>query len=74
MSESHALIVGDFAVNDVRSMCSKSIKILWLPKDMASETIERILSCTSNCENHHSAHIGSNDVKQQCEVLSLLMC
>uniref|UniRef100_A0A3B4WW15 Uncharacterized protein n=1 Tax=Seriola lalandi dorsalis TaxID=1841481 RepID=A0A3B4WW15_SERLL len=37
------LILGDCAIKDLRSMCSKNTKILCFPKDMVSDISERIL-------------------------------
>ncbi len=66
------LIVGDAAVNDVRSMCSKNTKVLCFPKDTVSDLAERILHIVAEHPTVKNIilHIGTNDVvKQQSEVL-----
>ena len=72
MTGPQTLIVGDYAVKDLRSMCSKNTKILCFPKDMVSDMTERILHIVAAHPNVKNIilHIGTNDVvKQQSEVL-----
>ena len=66
------LILGDCAIKDVRSMCSKNTKVLCFPNDCVSDMTERVLHIVAANPNvkHIILHIGANDVvKQQSEVL-----
>ena len=66
------LIVGDIAVKDVRSICSKNTKVLCFPKDMVSDMTEKILHIAAAHPTVTAilVHTGANDVeKQQSETL-----
>uniref|UniRef100_A0A667WYM3 SGNH hydrolase-type esterase domain-containing protein n=1 Tax=Myripristis murdjan TaxID=586833 RepID=A0A667WYM3_9TELE len=72
MTGPETLILGDHAVKDLRSMCSKNTKILCFPNDMVSDMTERVLHIVAGHPNVKNVivHIGTNDVvKQQSEVL-----
>uniref|UniRef100_A0A3Q3SCN1 SGNH hydrolase-type esterase domain-containing protein n=1 Tax=Mastacembelus armatus TaxID=205130 RepID=A0A3Q3SCN1_9TELE len=66
------LIVGDLAIKDVRRMCSNNTKVLYFPKDMVSDTTDKILSIVAENPTVKNLvlHTGANDiVKQQSEIL-----
>ena len=72
LTRPQTLIVGDAAVNEIRSLLSKNTKIFCFPKDMVSDLAERIENIVAT---HPTAkaivlHTGANDVvKEHSEIL-----